>query len=227
MTTPTNRPSFFVSGVAAALLLAATGPLFAQQASGTERPVGWRWRFDRPAADSALSFASMAPGWHITTGPATILYDPALTATGNFRLESRMVLFPPGDHAEAFGLLLGGRELDGPGQAYTYFVIRKDGRFLVKRREGSATRDLIGWTGHRAITPHPGGQGTVTNVLAVEAGEREVRFLVNGEQVASLPRAEVPVDGIVGFRVNHRLNLHVTTLALNGRNVAPERSAGS
>lgn len=104
-------------------------------------------------------------------------------------------------------------------------MIRKDGRFLVKRREASGARDLIGWTSHSAITPHPGGRETVTNVLAVEAGEREVRFFVNGEQVASLPRADVPVDGVVGLRVNHRLNLHVTTLALNGRNVAPEPAA--
>jgi hypothetical protein len=202
--------------------LAAVPVLEAQQSTRGERPANWRWRFDRPAADSLLAFTTMAPGWHITTGPAVILYDPDLTASGNFRLESRIVLFPPGEHAEAFGLLLGGRDLQGPGQSYIYFVIRKDGRFLVKRREASGTRDLIAWTSHAAITPHPGGEGTVTNVLAVDAGESEVRFLVNGQQVASLPRATTPVDGVVGFRINHRLNLHVTTLTLNGRNVAPE-----
>jgi hypothetical protein len=50
-------------------------------------------------------------------------------------------------------------------------------------------------------------------VLAVEAGAETVRFFVNDEEVAAVPRAELDVDGIFGFRVNHRLNLHISTLA--------------
>ena len=37
-------------------------------------------------------------------------------------------------------------------------------------------------------------------------------YLVNGEEVASLPRADLDVEGVVGIRVNHALNLHVSKL---------------
>ena len=36
---------------------------------------------------------------------------------------------------------------------------------------------------------------------------------VNGEQVWSGPRADLATDGVFGLRVNHRLDLHVTTIA--------------
>jgi len=35
---------------------------------------------------------------------------------------------------------------------------------------------------------------------------------VNGQEVATLPRADLAVDGVVGIRVNHALNLHVSRL---------------
>ena len=50
------------------------------------------------------------------------------------------------------------------------------------------------------------------NVIAVEARGDRVRFFVNGSEVASVPRSELAVDGQVGLRVNHRLNLHVSRL---------------
>jgi hypothetical protein len=52
----------------------------------------------------------------------------------------------------------------------------------------------------------------VLNVLTIEARGDTVRFLVNDAEVASLPRSEVPVDGVYGFRVNHALNVHVRSL---------------
>ena len=78
--------------VVAALLLA--GPLSAQD---LERPDGWKVRFDRAGStESELGmFVAMPPGWHITTGPAGIFWDPALSATGNFRAEMEVFLFDP------------------------------------------------------------------------------------------------------------------------------------
>ena len=76
-----------------------------------ERPQDRTVRFDRAdAKDSAPVFVTMTPGWHVTTGPAAILYDPSHTATGTFRMESEIFLFDPGDrHREAFGVFFGGR----------------------------------------------------------------------------------------------------------------------
>ena len=49
-------------------------------------------------------------------------------------------------------------------------------------------------------------------MLAVEADGNTVRFYVNDTEVTSLSRDELPVDGTVGFRVNHALNLHISRL---------------
>lgn len=192
------------------------GTLAAQQ--GDEpRPTGWHVRYDQAgAADADLFFVEMTPGWHITTGPAGIMYHEDSTATGNFRVESTIHLFPTnGRDREAFGIFLGGTDLDGPDQSYLYFLLRNTGEFLIKRREGSETSTVTPWTAAPSMVKwDPSMEGTATNVLKVEAGPEQVTFSVNDRQVASLPRAQIRVDGIVGFRVNHGLNLHLRNLII-------------
>ncbi len=187
-------------------------------------PQGWEWRLDRPnpnarliagtePPDADVRFVNMTPGWHITTGPAVILYHPALSAEGSFRAQAQYHLFPPGDRNEAFGLFVGGTDLSGEDQSYLYFLIRKTGEFLVKRRHGDSTSVVHEWTAHPAIVPYASETtGTATNVLAVEAGADSLTFFVNEEVVATVPRGELPADGLVGLRVNHALNVHVSDL---------------
>ena len=181
-----------------------------------ERPKDWNVRFDRAdATDSALFFVTMTPGWHVTTGPAGILYNPSQTATGTFRVESEIFLFNPGDRQrEAFGVFFGGEDLEGAGQGYTYFLIRNDGSFLIKRRDGTKTITLQEWTPTEAMVRHDGGDGTAKNILAVEVGTTHVSFYVNGGRVASIPKASMHTDGVVGLRVNHNLNLHISSLSV-------------
>ncbi len=201
---------FSVLAFFAACLVGGVPLLSAQE---LPRPAEWKTRFDRPAPESALYFVTMEPGWHITTGPATIMYDPSRVARGEYRVRSEIFLFP-GDRREGFGLFIGGENLEAENQSYLYFLIRKDGRFLIKHRAGSETHVLTPWTEHAAIVKHPGSQENVKNVLEIIAGAEQVDFLVNGEKVASLPRGQLNADGIVGLRVNHGLNLHVTDLSV-------------
>lgn len=200
-----------VAALGLAVLLAA--PLASQD---LKRPEGWKVRFDRAGSTEAEleMFVSMPPGWHITTGPAAIFWDPALTASGRFRAELEVYLFDPQGRREAFGIFFGGKDLEGPGQEYAYFLLRDGGEFLVKRRQGADTPTLVDWTANPAIASWAdrGDAATAKNVLTVEADSEIVRFLVNGREVAALPRAQLPVDGTVGIRVNHALNLHVSRL---------------
>jgi hypothetical protein len=199
-----------ISTVVAVLVLA--GPALVAQER--ERPADWRARLDRAGvADSAVSFVSMPPGWHISTRrQRAIFYNPATVGSGTFRIEAKMALFDPGRrHREAYGVLFGGRELDGDGQTYSYFLIRDSGEFLVKRRTGGDTETLVPWTASDAIVRYS-GEGTATNVLAVECGAAVVEFYINGEKVTSLPRAALEPDGIVGLRLNHGLDVHVSAL---------------
>jgi len=214
----------FGLGVAGLLGVVSVAPLAAQQVQhktgGNEgkRPIGWQIRYDKGehaahAADS-ISFVQMTPGFHATTGgSAAILWHPDSTARGDYVVESTMFLFPTkGRDREGYGLLVGGADLGGAGQRYTYFLLRNDGRFLVKQRRGEQTVSLTEWTPLPAIALQK-GEDAVKNVLRVEARGATVRFLVNGAEAAALPRAQVQPDGVFGVRMNHAINAHVSSVA--------------
>lgn len=211
----TRAPFSRASLLVALGLLALTIPAGAQQI-----PQGWEVRPDRGghaghgAAPEGLEFVTMPPGWHINTGPAVILWEPATTASGDYRVEADIHLFDPAGRREAFGLFIGGADLHGEGQRYTYFLLRDGGQFLVKRRAGAETPTVVDWTTHPAIRKWAdrGDGASVLNNLAVEVRGDRVRVLVNGEEVSSVPRAQVDAEGIVGLRVNHSLELHVSRL---------------
>jgi hypothetical protein len=196
-------------------------PLFAAvavpaAAQDFERPEGWKVRFDRSGSTEAdlEMFVEMPPGWHITTGPSGIFWDPALTASGRFRIEMEVFLFDPGTRREAFGLFFGGTDLEGPDQAYTYFLIRNGGESIIKQRQGAETPTLQPWTANDAILSFAdrGEDASVRNVLAVDCGANACDFFVNDEEVGSVPRLSLATDGTVGIRVNHALNLHISRL---------------
>lgn len=202
------------------LCVAVAAPLAAQDLPKGQFPEGWKVRTDRASDSPAeIVFVDMAPGWHITTGPAAILFNPAITASGSYRIESESFLFDPGTRNEAYGVFFGGRGLEGPDQAYSYFLVRRSGEFLVKKRSGTETPTVLDWTPHPAILRYDDrGEGaTAKNVLAVEVGPERVRFFVNGQEVGSLSRSDVDTDGVVGLRVNHGLNVHVTSLKIETR----------
>lgn len=196
------------------LLLAST--LEAQVAMG-DYPDGFIVRLDDATESGAeIEFVTMRPGWHITTGPAAILFDPALQASGSYRVDAETFLFDPAERVEAYGVLLGGRDLSAADQAYTYFVIRHTGEYSIRQRRGERVESIVEWTSNAAIVTWAGrGDGvTAKNELAVVVDANEVRFLVNGKELTVLPRARVDADGVVGLRVNHGLNLHVSSLTV-------------
>lgn len=188
-------------------------------------PADWNIRFDRPSEDYVVTgdtavvdpdiyFTNMTPGWHVTSGPAAIYWHPESTASGDYSVSSNIYLFNPGERNEAFGLFVGGSDLAGDGQGYLYFLIRKSGEFLVKQRMGDETENVVGWTAHEAIQgwpPDDPDNPTSSNVLGIQTEGDTISFMVNDQIVHSQAKGDLPTDGIVGFRVNHALNLHIST----------------
>lgn len=174
-------------------------------------PAGWEVRLDRANANRAqLSFATMGPGLHVTSGPAAIFWNPRNTARGNYTAEVTFTQMKAPTHAEAYGLIWGGADLNQPTQSYMYFVIRGDGKYLVRHRAGAETHDVQPWTEHPAIVKQ-GEDGKQKNTLRIEVTATAIRLLANGQLVKELPKSGMAAvtDGIVGLRVNHNLDVHI------------------
>lgn len=184
-------------------------------------PAGWTVRADEPPPKpdmSKLTFAPMSKGWHVTTGPIhAIFYRPETTGSGDYTATLDTYFFgPPGQYPEGYGIFVGGRDLTGPNQSYLYFVAANNGKYLLKKRTGATTATVIDWTSSTAIKTVPAGdKGNVENVFKVAAEKDSVRFLINNVVVASRPRSELATDGVVGFRINHGLSIHVAALTVD------------
>ncbi|MFN2315234.1 MAG: hypothetical protein ABR551_08090 [Gemmatimonadales bacterium] len=207
--------SLFLTG--ATLLLAAPMTTAAQG-----MPPGWRAITDTPAeyvaagiepnAEARYNFVSMAPGWHITTGPGTLLFDPQGPASGNFRLETELFLFPnPSD--QPVGLFVGGMGLDGPLAGVQWFgvLVRRDGTAAVIHNHGTDHHPVTPYLRLDSLPPHPIATSQRI-ILAVDVQPDSVRFSVNRSPVGALPRGDLRLDGPFGFRVGRGQNLHVVRL---------------
>lgn len=195
------------------------------QGENLEVPEGWEVRLDRDIEDvvigsdpesSDIYFVNMTPGWHITSGPAAIYYHPSNTASGSYEISAVLHLFDPGErNREAFGIFMGGNDLDNNDQSYLYFLIRNTGEFLIKERMGSETEVIQNWTSNESINLYTDDleDSSAQNTLSVSVTDSDIVFSINGSEVASVSAENYATDGLYGLRVNHSINLHISDLA--------------
>ena len=192
---------------ATAMFLLLTGTLSAQA------PPGLLTRLDRSTSATDpddvpdVTIVSADGGFQVNTGPATLVWNPANTATGSYNLEGTFTLQRPSSHPNYYGLVFGGSELEGAGQTYLYFLVAQNGAFLIKRREGDVnTLDVFRSPRHEAVV-RPDATGRSVNKLEVRVGADQIAYLVNGTQVHTTPKTGLTsfTDGAWGVRVNHVL----------------------
>jgi hypothetical protein len=177
--------------------------------SGGALPAGWQARLDSGSTTPAgVSVMAMGNGLHFKSGPAGIYYRPSDTKSGAYEVHATFTQLEPSAHPEAYGLFIGGSNLTAANQKYTYFLVRQDGMFLIKRRDGNATPTIADWTASSAIKK-TAGSTPGTNTLSIAVAADNVRFLVNGTEVGAAPASRVDASGIAGLRINHNLNVHV------------------
>jgi hypothetical protein len=185
-------------------------------AGGGTLPTGWHAHVDRNAALANVKFVTMGSGYHATLGPAVILWRAADTASGSYRIGATFTQTKAPRYPEGYGLFFGGRDLAGAAQRYTYFLVRSDGTFLVKRRSGDSTSFVTpDWTSNPAVVRADSATGAATNEVGVAVKGDSVRFVVNGKDVFVTKASNVDVTGLVGYRVNHNLDVHVTALEVH------------
>lgn len=196
--------------------LAIAAPVAAQDdpdnavKGGGQMPAGWHARTDKDAALDNVKFVTMGPGWHVTTGPAVIVWRDADATTGDYTLKASITQTKAPAHPESYGVFTGGKDLAGAGQQYTYYLIRGDGKFLIKRRTGATTANVTdGWTEHAAINKADAA-GKATNTLEVVVSGDKASFRANGTEVWTGAASAIDAQGIAGLRINHNLDLHVS-----------------
>lgn len=203
--------------------------LLAAPAAAQETPSDWRWATDQPATvvagaempDGGWRFTTMAPGWHVTMGPGGILYPADVTLDGRFAVQGEIFIFPDAA-TEGYGIFVGGRDLEG-NRTWVALLARPDGSAGVFHKAGRDLHALVDWTTHEAVRAQAAGD-TPQNVFRIEAEPARVRFLINGEEIGSFPRAQLNVDGAAGFRVGRGVNLHASNFDVT-RRLAPAPAA--
>jgi hypothetical protein len=180
-------------------------------------PAGWSARPDEEGDLKLVKFVIMEPGYHLTLGPATIFHREQDRVTGPFHTLATFHQMKKLEHAEGYGLFFGGENLTVGNQRYIYFLVRDDGKYLIKRRDGANTTEITkGWTASPAIKKGD-AQGRATNLLEIDAkvDPSKVSFKVNGTTVHTADAKSMRTKGIVGLRANHNLDLHVEGFAVH------------
>lgn len=179
----------------------------------------WDVTLDDDGSDaSGFELVTEEDGFAVRTGPAGVAWRASdLAAEGDFTASATFTeRNAPADHREAYGIIVGGRNLADPDQQYTYFLVRGDGSYLVKRRDGEETSDLVGWTSSDAVRGVEEEGAESPNELSVAVRGDQVEFSVNGTVVETLPASEVRPWGFAGIRVNHSLDVRVQDWEVDG-----------
>lgn len=218
-------PSLLAAAVAAVLCLPLAAPAQGDPdhpvSGGGTLPPDWHARTERNAPLDNVKFVAMDGGYHATLGPATIFWRDADTVSGNYHIVATFTQIKAPQHPEAYGLIMGGRNLADSAQSYTYFIIRTTAdkaEFSIRRRTGYAARPtaVVDWTANAAVKPADAA-GKATNELSVLVSGGKATFYVNGTEVHSANAADVDVNGIVAYRVNHNLDVHLSPLGIHKR----------
>ena len=206
-------------------LVAVTSPLSGQAAQAAkdkdptvnvqgsaQLPSGWKLRFDgKGAKQEDVKFITMGQGYHFTSGPAAIYYNPKDVMTGAYSVTASLTQTKAPTHPEAYGVFVGGHNLQDSTQQYLYFLTRGDGKILINHRAGSEVHKLVDWAATDATKPQD-ATGKATNELSIDVKSDSVLFLANGKVVKGFAKSEMHgfnTDGQAGLRVNHNLDVHV------------------
>jgi hypothetical protein len=201
------------------------------QINGSGRlPQGWvlRWDDGNPPL-TAIDMQQRGSSYRFRSGPAAIYYNPNMTASGEFTVSGTFSQTHSMGH-EAYGLFVGGKNLEDSTQQYLYFVVKPCrssgacsgdaaksgnpmGEILISLRRGNGKPTaLVAATHDDAVRTDDPTTGAANNVLAIHVSKDSVQFYVNGREVRALPRSALggmSTDGIVGLRVNHNLDIQV------------------
>ena len=179
---------------------------------------GWHGRTDGDASTDEVVVTREGDTWQIDNGPAVVLWHPGMEASGDYTLSATFSQISGKGMVHGTGLVFGGNAIDGADQAYTYFMIRGSGDFLVKTRQGEETfwvAPTDGWTPSDAVNQTDENDQHM-NELAVQIDGDDAVFMINGAEVLRIAKSEIPADGLYGVRANHQMTVQFTDPVVEG-----------
>jgi hypothetical protein len=179
-------------------------------------PKGYIAQLDQPTAEiSNMSYTADGNGrWEVRTGPAHILYSPKDMTQKVYSVTATFEQLEKPMHPEAYGIFIGGSALDVPAKRrYTYFLVRGNGQYLVKVRNGATTRTITDWVTHPAI-PREDAAGKALYGIKIDVDGKVAKVSVNGQPVTTISAKSASLEGIIGIRVNHNLHVIVTSVSV-------------
>ena len=194
--------------LAVATVAIATATLSAQSTAGWKQRIDASTDASDPDPAGEVKFTAIPGGFQTSNPKAAVFYNPANTISGTYTLKGTFSQNARSSHPNFIGLVFGGKDLAGPTESYTYFLVApQNGMYLVKQRTGAGprdTKDVVARAASPAIVQLD-ANGKATNTLEVRVGADKIDYVVNGMVVASTPKAGITTDGVWGMRVNHAL----------------------
>ncbi|MFT4516231.1 MAG: hypothetical protein ACI89X_004032 [Planctomycetota bacterium] len=185
--------------------------LLATVNSCTPEPLDAMWaiRMDSTEDVNKPDRFTLLPGGGIeaTAGGNATLWRPDVSLTPPYRMSMRVKATNLELHPHGAGIVFGGSDVDNDKQTYSYFLVRGDGQFLIKTRDGGDTSDICLWGEQAAVAKEVKESGIAINVLAVDVGKEVTRFSVNGTQVHEAKTEALHSAGQYGARLVHDLDV--------------------
>lgn len=223
-----------IYGLTIAAAVALIVPTLGAQTQETSRAVagggisvaGWTGKADASRENGTLTikdgkFAAEGQGFHVTTGPSALYWNPANKASGDYTVSATFnepKFQNLNDHPHPYGIAIAGNDLDGDNMSMLYCSAYGNGTYIV-RGFGPAAFQV----GGRAAAANPAiskaaapGQ-PVTQMIAMSVKGDKVECSVNGTVVGSYAKSEVvgagklkSTDGVYGLRFGHNTEVIVT-----------------
>jgi hypothetical protein len=223
-----------IHGLTLAAAVAVLAPVVAAQqdtatkVAGGITVAGWTGKVDASrengtATINDLKFAAEKGGFHVTTGPSAILWNPKNVASGNYTVKATFAepaFMGLNSHPHPYGIMIGGNDLDTPNHSALYCSAYGNGTFIV-RGFGPAPFAVN-------AKPEPNGAvkkadkgAPVTQEVALSVKGDKIECAVNGTVVGSYDKSAVvgagklkSTDGVYGLRFGHNTEAVVTGFSM-------------
>lgn len=206
----------------AATATGAAGDADQAVAGGGITASGWKGKTDKAGSSVNDSrFAMNGANIDIKTGPAGIFWNPGNTASGNYEVKSTFTEHKQNaSHPHAYGVFIGGSDLDADSQAYAYCIAYGDGSYAVKYFNGSKVTNVVD-RAQSAAVHKADANGVATNEVGWRVRNGNASCVINGQEVKSWPAAQLTgagklksLDGVYGVRVSHNIDVTMTPLTV-------------